>query len=385
MVKAKKESSKNIWLLGASSLFNDIGSEMIAPILPFFVISLGGNGAAVGALSGLREGLASLFKLLGGWYSDKIGKRMPFVFLGYIVSIIFRFLLVLANTWQFVLAFISFERLGKSRDAPRDAIIAESTKRYGRGFGIHQMMDTIGAIFGAIIVLFLFWKFNLGFKPIIFIAVVVSAISLVPLFFVKEISAKPQKRSLLKGIKHLKKELKYFIFVAAIFSIANFGLFFFLLLRAREITGSIITALSLGVLFNVVWAIFSIPSGNLSDKLGRKKVLMIGYILFLIVSLGFIYANTLPLLALLFSLYGLVYAITQGNQKAFVSDLSGETKGTAQGFYQFIIGITTIAGGIIAGVLWDISPQIMFGYLSTMSFISIMLLASIKNRKLTGE
>ena len=375
-----KKGDRNIWLLSSSSLFNDIGSEMIAPILPFFITSLGGGGVAVGALSGLREGLASLFKLLGGWYSDRLGKRIPFVFLGYITSAVFRFLLALANSWQLVLGFVSLERLGKLRDAPRDAIIVESTKRYGRGFGINQMMDTIGAIFGAMIVLLLFWKFNIGFKTIILIAGGISALSLIPLFFVKEIKNKPLKAGLFKGIGSLSKDLKYFIFVASFFTIANFGLYSFLLLRARDITGSMVIAIGMGVIFNIVLAGFSMPFGKLSDRIGRKKVIMLGYALFLAVTLGFIYANSFASLVILFVLYGLVYSTTQGNQKAFVSDLSDSAKGTAQGFYQFAIGILSIAGGIIAGFFWNISHYVMFSYLSVMALVSIILLSSVREK-----
>ncbi|MBI2056723.1 MFS transporter, partial [Candidatus Pacearchaeota archaeon] len=127
----EKKGNKNIKLLGGSSLFNDIGSEMITPILPFYVTALGGGGFAIGTLSGLREGLSSLFKILGGWISDKIGKRRGFVFAGYLISVISRFFLVLAKTWQAIIGLISVERFGKLRDAPRDAIIAQSTKKRG--------------------------------------------------------------------------------------------------------------------------------------------------------------------------------------------------------------------------------------------------------------
>src|SRR3989344_588374 len=254
----KKNGSKNITLLGSSSLFNDIGSEMIASILPFYISSLGGGGVAIGLLSGLREGLSSLFKLLGGWLSDKIGKRMPFVFFGYLLSVIFRFLLIIANSWQAVISFVGLERIGKLRDAPRDAIIAVSTKKRGRGFGLHQAMDTAGGIIGTIIVILLFWNFTINFKLIILIAAGISSLSLVPLFFVKDPLAKKSKEGLFKGIKNLNKKLKYFIFVASIFTIANFGLYMFLLLRARDITGSIIYALAIYLLFNIVWASLSV-------------------------------------------------------------------------------------------------------------------------------
>jgi len=374
-----KRDEKKIWFLGLSSLFNDIGSEMIALILPFFVTALGGGGIAIGSLSGLREGLASIVKLFSGWYSDKVGKRMPFVFLGYFISVLFRFLLVLSNSWQTILIFMSLERFGKARDAPRDAIISVSTKRYGHGFGIQQMLDTSGAILGSMLVLFLFWKFQLGFKTIILIAASLSIFSLVPLFFVKEPKTKPIKKSLFSGIKYISKELKYFIFVASVFTFANFGLYMLLLLRAKQITGSLITAIALGVLFNFIWAFFTIPFGNLSDIIGRKKVLIIGYALLSFVGLGFIYSSSLIYLIVLFILFGFVYAITQANQRALVSDLSGKMKATAFGFFQFVIGIVAIAGGIIAGFLWNISPKIMFVYITLVAALSTILLLFVKS------
>ena len=375
----KRDGKKNIYLLGGSSMFNDAGSEMIASILPFYITALGGGGVAIGALSGLREGLASIFKLLGGWYSDKLGKRMPFVFLGYLFSIISRFMLAIANSWQLIIGFVSLERLGKARDAPRDALIAKFTKKRGWGFGIHQMFDTAGGIIGSILVLFLLWRLNLELKTIILLAGMLSSLALIPLFFVKDVSSKPTKISLFKGINDLDKNLKYFIFVTAVFTLANFGLYMFLLLKAKEITGSIVTSIGLGVLFNVVWAFLSVTFGNLSDRLGRKTVIIMGYILFFAVSLGFVYANSLLALVILFISYGLVYAITNANQRAFVSDLSGKTKGTAQGFYQFVLGLASIMGGIIAGFFWSISPASMFIYLSAVSLISIILFLFVKD------
>lgn len=374
----KTGGKKGIYLLGASSLFNDVGSEMIAPILPFYLTSLGGTGLALGLLSGLREGLASIFKLLGGWYSDRLGKRMPFVTLGYSISILSRFLLTLTTIWQMVVAFVSIERFGKIRDAPRDVIVSKFTKKHGWGFGIHQMLDSLGAVLGSIIVLILIWKLNLGLRTIIFIAAIISALSIIPLFFVKEIHTKPRKVPFFSNIASLKSKLKYVIFVISLFSVANFGLYMFMLLKAKEIIGTTAGAIALGVLFNIAWTSLSTYFGSLSDRIGRKKIILSGYFLFFVVLLGFVYASSILFLAILFILYGIVYATTQSNQKALISDLSEKNKGTIFGIYHFCIGISSIVGGTIAGIIWDISPTTMFVYLSVISVIAFILLFLFK-------
>jgi MFS family permease len=374
----KDDPKKNVILLGASSMFNDFSAEMITPVLPFYITALGGAGFAIGALSGLREGLASLFKIVGGWISDRTGKRKPLIFLGYLISLISRLLLLLANSWQWVIGFVSLERFGKMRDAPRDAMIASYGSNRGRNFGIQQLLDNIGGILGIAAVIILFWKFNIDFKLIIVIASIIAILSIVPLFFVEEKKYSKDKESLIQGVREINKKLKYFVLVASVFTLANFGISMFLLLRVEEITGSILISLGTYALFNISYAIFVMPFGKLSDKIGRKKVLMMGYVLFFIVSLGLIFFSSLTFLIVAFVLYGVVLAITHANQRAFASDLMGKMKGTSMGFYHSVIGVVNIPAGIIAGLLWDISPTIMFIYIAIVAFIAVILLHSLK-------
>ena len=369
-----RNGDKNIWLFGGSSFFNDVGSEMITPLLPLFIASFGGAGIAIGVISGLREGLASLFKLLGGYLSDRTGKRNRFIFLGYFLSVISRILLAFATSWAMIISFVSLERIGKLRDAPRDAIISVSTKKRGRGFGIHQMMDAGGAVFGTLLVMFLFWKFDFSFQKLIIIAAIISSLSLVPLLFIKEPKLKKTKKKLISGISGLSRDLKYFILVSAVFTLANFGLYMFLILRAKQVTGSTLFAFGLYALFSFSWAAFTIPFGSLSDKIGRKRVLLFGYLLFFVVAFGLAYFSGITSLVILFFLLGLVYAITQSNSRALVSDLSGDMKGTSMGFYHAVMGVVNIPAGLFAGIFWNISHVAMFSYLGVVSAVAIVLL-----------
>jgi len=381
MVRKKKNDLRNVYLLGQSSLFNDIGSEMMTPILPFYITGLGGTGLAVGLASGFREGLASVMNFFGGWLSDRSGERSIFVFLGYFLSVIFRFMVSIVNSWQGVIAFVSFERIGKLRDSPRDALISDTIKKKrkrGNAFGIHEMMDRIGAVIGTLLVILFFWKLNLNIKLIIIIASGMSIFSLIPIFFIREPKTKRIKRNLFSSIKELDKNLKYFIFVSSVFTLGNFGLYLLLILKAQQLSGSVLLPLILYAVFGIVSSVLSKYSGWLSDRVGRKRVLTFGYVLFFLLCLGFIFFQNLVFFSILFALYGIVYGITQTTQRAYVSDVSGKTKGTAFGFFNCITGLVNIAGGLIAGALWDVNYTTMFIYLSAVAFASVIFLIFVK-------
>ncbi|MFA5993305.1 MAG: MFS transporter [Candidatus Pacearchaeota archaeon] len=188
-MKEERDGKKNVLLLGLSSLFNDIGSEIIMPILPLFLLSFGAGGLVIGIIGGLRDGLANLVKFIFGYLSDKTSKRKNFVVGGYFTSSISKLLLMASTAWSHVLIFTSLDRIGKGiRDAPRDVIVAESmAKHKSAGFGLHRSLDALGGVIGSILVIFLFWYFKFSFFTIILIAGIISIFSIIPLVMVKDL------------------------------------------------------------------------------------------------------------------------------------------------------------------------------------------------------
>jgi len=368
----------NILLLGIVSFLNEFSSAMIMPILPMFLISLGATGIIIGVIGGLRESISSILKIFGGIWADRIGKRKPFVWYGYISSAVFKLFLGLSRTWPVALVFASVERTGKGmRTAPRDAMVAESMpKRHGKGFGIHRALDKCGAIVGALFVFLLFWFIGFGFKTLILVAALISFASLVPLVWVKEAKKRPKKVTFRLGLKKLPSKAKLFIIIASIFALANFSYMFFVL-RAQQFFKAELAIgipILLYVLFNIFYASFAIPFGNLSDKIGRENVIVFGYLLFFATCIGFAFANTIPLLIILFALYGLSFAAIEGNQRAFMSDLAPKhLEATALGTFHTSIGVIALPASIIAGVLWNIAPMFTFIFGGAVALIAAIL------------
>jgi MFS family permease len=389
--KNQKRGFRNVIILSIVSFLNDLSSEMIMPILPMFLESLGATGKIIGLVGGIRDGVSGLLKVLCGYWSDKTGKRKVFVYAGYGISSVFKLLLGLTKTAGGAVIFSSMERIGKGlRTAARDAIIAESVKQSQRGksFGIHRGMDSAGAVLGASLA-FVFLQFTgLGFSTVIIISALIGLASLVPLRFVSEPEESKNNAKLKLSLSILPRPLKLFILVAGIFALGNFSYMFFVLRAQHLFTGKWATTapILLYVLFNIFQSALALPLGLLSDRVGRQKVLIFGFGLFAVVSFGFVFLNTLPFYIILFALYGVVFAAVDGTERALVSDLAGpESRATALGTYSTITGLAALPASLIAGFLWDKSPAytFVFGGVMAITAIAVFLLFNrhFKGRK----
>jgi len=361
-------------LLGVVSLLNDLSSDMILAVLPMFIASIGGAGVAVGLVGGIESSMKSLLSVFAGHLSDGARRRKPIVAAGYGISAVFKMLLPLATIWPHVLVLKIGERFGKGiRQAPRDAMIAEALPvgRRGLGFGFHRAMDTAGALLGSLVGLGLFWFMGLELRAIMIVGGVLAFLSLAPLAAVREQPREPLRTGLGISVKGLSRAYYVNVALVSLFALSRLSYMLFLL-RVHDAYSDRLAVgvpLAMYVVYNATPTLFSVPAGWLSDRLGRRPVLIMGYVLFTLVCAGFVWASCFWAWAVLFALYGLTHALTEGNQRALAADLCGqERKGTAMGVFHAATGISGLAGSIIGGVLWTtISPSAAFVYGAALS------------------
>jgi len=360
----------NVVALGVVSLLADWSSEMVLPILPFFIIEvLQGNAFVVGLVEGLAEGVVSFVKLLSGRWSDLLGRRKALVAAGYGVSASMKALFPFAATWPSFLGMRVVERAGKGiRDAPRDALLAESTppEVRGKAFGFHRSMDTTGAIVGPLVAVGILTTVGAtvptgdAYRLVLLLAALPAAVAFALAFLVREVRRPPAPRVPLRLSFHgAPRSLLTFVVIASVFSLGEFS-YAFLLLRVGGT--AVPTAILLYVLFNAVYAAAAWPVGSLSDRIGRKFVLLVGYAAFAAMAALFIAATTLPLFALGFILYGVGYGMTQGTERALVVDLAPPAiRATVLGAYHTSVGLMKIAASVVAGLLWTaVVPEATF-------------------------
>ncbi len=385
-----KGLTTNIIILGFVSMLTDLGSQMIFPLIPLFVTGiLAAPAYIVGLIEGSAEAATSLLKVFSGYLSDKTHKRKPFIFLGYSISSLVKPFFALANTWPLVLFIRIIERTGKGmREAPRDAIVAESCAKEVRGkaFGFQRAMDGTGSVIGAILALILLPI--LGYKKMFVATIIPGIIAVITILLVKEkkqekAAIKEQKKLNFKtSFKNLPKKLKYFILISAIFTLGNYG-YAFLLLKAKDLGLTDVKAIMLYTIFYLTFAIWNIPIGTLSDKIGRKPILMGGYAIFAATSLGLMITSGITGLVICAIGYGIFFSMLDAGQRAFTVDLAKpELKATALGSFHTAVGLMELPAGFIAGILWEtFSPAATFGWGFALSIIAIILFSLVHTRK----
>ncbi|MFZ2410055.1 MAG: MFS transporter [Candidatus Methanoperedens sp.] len=392
-----KGIKKNVFVLGLVSFFTDISSEMLYPIIPIFLTTvLAAPMSIVGIIEGIAESTASILKVVSGWLSDKSGKRKPYVIFGYSLSTISKPLLAFATTWHFVLTARFLDRFGKGlRSSARDALIADSTDAQYRGkaFGFHQSLDTLGAVIGPLLALLFLYLLDGKYQLIFLIAFIPALISVILLFFFVSEKKGEKKDGLKFKLSDFSREFKIFLLITLIFALGNSSNAF-LILRAKnifEISGGIpsiitsvfgpIAVIAIVVLtyvvYNITYSLSSMPAGILSDKIGRRNVMVGGFLIFSLVYLGFALVNEGYQIWILFAVYGFYMAMTEGVSKAFVVDMvPPEKRGTAIGMYYTATGLLALLSSIIAGLLWDYigaSAPFLFGSAMALAAAALMV------------
>ncbi len=390
--------SRTVFLLGIVSFLTDVSSEMLVPIVPQFLsFALGASPAIIGLIEGIAESTASILRVYAGYLADKFGRPKLLTVIGYGLSAISKPFYIVSSSWSQVLAIRFADRFGKGiRSAPRDVLIADTTpdSERGRAFGLHRAMDTAGAMMGplivALLVMFLFGREFLvqpgekhrAIYHTIFIAAAVPALLgwLVLAIFVKEhkhsqATAKPEIK-----LSALDKRFRVFLAIVTLFSIGNSS-DAFLVLRATSapIRMDFLTFLWVYVVFNALSAFVSLRSGIVSDRIGRKPLIVIGWLIFSLVYFAMARVGTPTGIWVWFIVYGIYYGLTEGMLRAYAVDLApAHLRGTAVGAYFTFTGVALLPASLIAGYLWNLfGPSAPFCYGAATSLVSAVLLAAL--------
>lgn len=384
-----KAVMKNITVLGWVAFFGGLSQDMIQPILPIFYSQiLGLTKETVGRIEGCMATVVSLFKILAGALSDSLGKRKPLVFLGYLLSAIGRLLLTVSNQFGLVFGVRIIDGVGKGmKDAPRDALVAKSVnmEKMGFAFGYQRMLDTLGSFVGPLITAGLLWMFmgyaeQLKYRLVFLIAGIIAFITIVLIgFFVKERNATKPFTKFILDFSVLKGNFLLFFIIMLVFTLGNSS-DAFLILRASDVgVGPMLIPVVLAV-FNLLYALLAVPAGVLSDRIGRVRVIQLGWLIYALTYLGFALAQTSWHIWLLYAAYGGYYAMTEGVAKALVAEIVEERyRGAAFGLYNASIGLLALPASFIAGMLWDnISPSAPFYFGAATAILAVFLLAVLR-------
>ena len=383
---------RNIFFIGLVSFFTDISTEMVYPLIPLYLTgAFGATPALVGLIEGIAESLASLLKVYGGYIADRFQKKKALAFAGYATGIVYKLALLLAASWLGVLAARAIDRMGKGiRTAPRDVLVSESADKntLGKAFGLHKSLDMAGAALGILFTHYLLkGSANYEYKKLFLLSVIPALLGLCMFFFIREnkpkIRAAEHKPNLsLSSIKNLNGQLKLYLLVVLLFTLGNSSNTF-LLLKAKAVGFGDTSVIMLYFIYNAAAAALSLPLGRLSDRVGRKKLLVCGYMVFAAVYFGFAFAFNQSFMYILFIMYGAYTAMITGVERAFVAEIAPtELKGTMLGLQATIAGIALLPASVITGLLWNAFGAVApFLYGATLSLAAALILALfMKNR-----
>ena len=377
------EPKKTIRTFALASFLNDLGSDMIYPVWPLFVTTiLRANMAVLGFLDGLGEALVSISQAGSGYISDRIKKRKVFIWTGYLLGALSRLGYAISTIWPHLVPFRVLDRVGKIRSAPRDAIVADfSTKEnMGKNFGLLRAMDHLGAVFGILICIVLFSI--LGYRVLFALAAIPSVVSAFLVFtLIKERKTGPIKTYKGISLKDLDRNFRLFLVLSSLYALGAFS-YSFLLIYAKKLGFKLAFVPVLYLIFTISAFLFSYPSGRLSDKIGRKYVLLISCLFWIAVCLGVISEPNRMMIIFIFILYGAHKGALEPVQRTFVCELAPpEFRASCLGGFQMIIGLCALPASFVAGVLWDTLGFLVPFYLSLiLTLVSGIMLLFIKKR-----
>jgi MFS family permease len=399
-----KQLPRNVWAVGVTSFFMDISSEMVLNIVPLFLSNvLGVQTSIIGLIDGVAEATASILKLFSGWLSDKVGGRKWLAVAGYALSAISKPFFYIASSWELIGGVRWADRAGKGiRTAPRDALVADSVTKETRGlaFGFNRAMDKGGAVLGILTAALLVWMTQANnldlskhtFQIIVLISLVPAFLSVISLAIgAKDVPVTGQREAPKLSLRSMGKPFKIFLVIVSIFTLGN-SADSFLVLRAQNLGVTVVGILIMLAVFNMVITLVATPAGSLSDRVGRRKLIIGGWLVYAIIYMGFALAQQAWQVWILYVAYGLYYGLAFGTTTAMVADLVPENlRGTAYGTYNAVVGLLAFPASFIAGILWQgiggwggFGPSAPFLFGGSLALIAALMMAFWMPKTLTN-
>ena len=385
---------RNVWAVGFTSFFMDISSEMVINILPLFLANvLGVQTSVIGLIEGIAEATASILKMFSGWLSDKLGGRKWLAVIGYALSALSKPFFYFADSWGLVAGVRWADRIGKgTRTAPRDALVADSTPADMRGmaFGLNRAMDKAGAMVGLLIAALVVWLAQANtvalsrstFQTIVLISMIPGFLAVLSLAIgAKDVAVKDKRSAPKISLRSMGKPFTTFLVIVSIFTLGNSS-DGFLVLRAQNLGISVTGILIMLSIYNLVVTLVATPAGSLSDRVGRQRLIIGGWLVYAAIYFGFALAQSAWQIWLLYIAYGLYFGLAFGTANAMVADLVPEhLRGTAYGTYHAVIGLLAFPSSLIAGILWQgvgswmgFGPSAPFWFGGSMALIASLLM-----------